>query len=427
MLLKPSLAVYCCFVGMTLFSMRKADGGEGVDRFRGKNGTGLYDTTLFDLPWNESMITRVPLPGIGNGSPVVHQGVIFLQSAEPEDATRYLVAVSMNDGRELWRRSFESKTHHLHKFSSYASSTPCVDSEHVYAAWADPDHTYLKAFSHDGTEKWSRDFGPYRSEHGFGTSPILVDGMVVLLNSQDSDQDGSDVPKTDRVIAVSARNGDTLWETKLPASKVCYGVPAVWEGVRSGKRVKEIICCTTTQGILGIEPATGSIAWNHDCFTQRVCASPLLVQDLVFATHGSGGGRDNLLIAFDLKKQKEHFRIQRSAPYVPSPVAKDGTLFLWADAGILTAVNIEKGSVYWTKRIGGDYSSSPIILNDKLINVSQNGTLHVLKASNKFEKIGEMETQAVVRSTPVAVDGKLLIRGDDQLLVIQAGKNPKQQ
>ena len=408
----------------------EASGKHGIGethRFRGLNGTGVYDATNLSFPWDPASERRVQLPGGGNGSPVVYEGRIYVQAADSEDATRYLIAIRQSDGKEMWRRTFESKSHTLHKFSSYASSTPCVDSKHVYAAWADPDHTYLKAFTHDGEEVWSRDFGTYRSEHGFGTSPILVDERVVLLNSQDlpepdaggaNSSQTSQAPVSDRVIAVRADSGLTDWEANVPASKVCYGVPCVWEGARDGKRVTELLCCTTTQGIFAIDSNDGKVLWNHDCFTQRVCSSPLVAQDVVIATHGSGGGRDNMLVAFDLKTKAERFRVKRSAPYVPSPVAKENTLFLWGDAGVVTAVNLLDGTVYWTKRIGGDYSSSPIVAGEFVLNVSHNGVVHVLEADRQFHKVAEIDTEMVVRSTPVISAGSLIVRGDDQLLIV---------
>lgn len=393
----------------------------GFGRFRGVNGTGHYPAIGLDLRDGLANAIRVELPGSGNGSPVVHNGVAYIQSADNSDATRFLTAIRLGDGATVWQKSFKSQTHPLHKFSSYASSTPCVDSSGVYILWADLNHTFLSAWDHAGNELWTRDFGPYISEHGFGTSPIRVDDKVIFLNSQDVDEaDVSEsAPKVaDRLVAVSVVNGETKWECLLPASKVCYGVPCVWDGPNG----KQLIGSTTKQGIFGVDVETGELMWNHPCFKQRVCSSPLLHEDVVVSTHGSGGGRDNLVIAFDLKTAKERFRFQRSAPYVPSPVAKDDALYLWGDAGVLTAVSFIDGRVLWTKRIGGDFSSSPIIVGDAVLNVSVNGTLHLVKTAESFEKLAEYETELTVRSTPVVASDALLIRGDEQLLIIKTTK-----
>ncbi|MCU0716392.1 MAG: PQQ-binding-like beta-propeller repeat protein, partial [Pirellula sp.] len=236
-------------------------------RFRGPNGQGVAPANGVAVPWKNESVVKIKLPGSGHGSPAVWGERAFLMSADPKSATRYALAVDLTKGSIAWSKSYDSQVHSLHKFSSYASSTPCVDAEQAYFAWADPEHTFLKAFTHAGEEVWSRDFGRYVSQHGFGTSPIRIDDLVILLNSQDSEELPAGVePGFDRITAVDFKTGETRWETKLPTSRVCYGVPAVWE--HEGK--KELVCSTTLQGMFGLDPKTGKILWNHDCFTQRV-------------------------------------------------------------------------------------------------------------------------------------------------------------
>ncbi|XZE33181.1 PQQ-binding-like beta-propeller repeat protein [Pirellulaceae bacterium SH501] len=417
--LKPgsSAAPFAMFTLLSLGATNcHADGPfEAWTRFRGPNGQGVAPANGVAVPWKNESVKKIKLPGSGHGSPVVWGEQAFLMSADPKFATRYAMAVDLNKGNVAWSKSYESQVHSLHKFSSYASSTPCVDSEQVYFAWADPEHTFLKAFTHAGEEVWSRDFGRYVSQHGFGTSPIRIDDLIILLNSQDSEELPAGVePGFDRITAVDFKTGETRWETKLPTSRVCYGVPAVWE--HDGK--KELVCSTTLQGMFGLDPKTGKILWNHDCFTQRVCSSAVIAGDLLLGTHGSGGGRDNRLVAFDLVQKKERFRVTRSAPYVPSPLSTGDTLFLWSDAGIVSCVDSTNGDVLWNKRIGGDYSGSPVILGDLLMNVSHTGAVQVLRASREFEQLATIETELTVRSTMVPTENKLLLRGESELWII---------
>jgi outer membrane protein assembly factor BamB len=340
-------------------------------------------------------------------------------SADPNTATRFLLAYDVNSGSLAWQRDFRSRTYSMHKFSSYASTTPCVDEERVYTAFADPDQTALVATDHDGAEIWRRDFGRYVSQHGFGTSPICVGELVILLNSQDAMELPPGVePGQDRMVALNRRTGETVWETELPTSRVCYGVPCVWDNPEG----KELVCSTTAHGMFGLDLATGKLLWNHQCFKERICSSSLLIGDLLIGTQGSGGGKGNTLVALDLNSKKERFRVTKACPYVPTPVANDRHLFLWGDAGIVTCVDHKDGETIWTQRVAGDFSGSPVIVNDNLINVSATGVVHILKASGEFERVGEIELGESVRSTIVPTTTKLLIRSETSLFIID-GRN----
>ena len=386
------------------------------DRFRGENGLGVLEKCQVQIPWKESQVKSIVLPGSGNGSPIISGRMVFLLSADPTDATRHVIGIDLAKNAIAWTKSYPSATHALHKFSSYASSTPCADNERVYFAWADPDNVVVKAFTHAGEEIWSRSLGRYVSQHGFGTSPMLVDGKVVLLNSQDALELPPGVqPGEDRMIAMDCKSGKTAWETGLPTTRVCYGVPSVR---KVGERT-ELVCSTTGQGMFALDVSNGSIVWKHECFEQRVCSSSVLLGNVLIGTHGSGGGKDNRLVAWDIESQKELFRINRAAPYVPTPVSLDGLLFLWSDNGIVTCVEISTGVSLWSNRIGGDYSGSPVILGKNLINVSHDGVVNILAASSEFQKLGTVETGKTVRSTIAADSEHVLLRTESELLIVR--------
>lgn len=388
------------------------------DRFRGENGLGVLAKCQVQIPWKESQVKSIALPGIGHGSVALSGGMAFLLSADPKDAARHVVAVDVAKNAISWTKSYQALTHKLHKFSSYASSTPCTDDEHVYVAWADPENVVVKALTHSGDEIWSRSLGRYVSQHGFGTSPILVDGKLILLNSQDAKELPAGVePGEDKMIAMDSKSGKTIWETALPTTMVCYGVPCVR---RVGTQT-ELVCSTTGQGMFALDAKNGSLSWSHDCYKLRVCSSSLLVGDILVGAQGSGGGKDNRLIAYNIDTKKELFEITRAlSPYVPTPVSVDGLLFLWSDvSGIVTCIELATGTTLWSNRIGGDFSSSPVILGNKLLNVSQDGVVNILAASREFQKLGSVETGRPVRATIAADNEHIYLRTETELLIVR--------
>ncbi len=399
------------------FSLRCAAQDELTwSRFRGPNGTGILETCHVPIPWQPSDVQwSVALPGGGNGSPVLAKDRVFLLSADPKDATRYALCYSLDTGELLWKKDFASRHHALHKFSSYASSTPCVDEQMVYFAWADDTSLTVRAFTHGGDDVWTRDLGRYVSQHGFGTSPIRVDDKLILYDCQDAEELAPGVaPGKSRLLALSAKTGEVVWESPCTPVRVCYGVPCLYTD-KSGKT--SIIEANTGNGFFAVDVESGKRLWSRPAFEKRVCSSPIIAGNLVIGTEGSGGGGNQLVAVSADGSGQEILRIsnQTTAPYVPTPVVLGDTAFLWADNGIVSCVELPTGKILWRQRIGGNVASSPVIIGGKLIGMSDDGVVTILAASHAYQKLGRIELGDVIRSTPAADATHLVIRTNSTL------------
>ena len=296
-------------------------------RFRGPNGTGLVQDANLPSEW-EKPLWQVSLAGTGSSSPVAWKDRVFVTSCEAETAKISLECLSLEDGHRLWIKSFDSQTYQLHRLNSYATSTPAVDQHHVYLLVVDAGKTLLIALDHAGEEAWRRDFGSFSSSHGFGTSPIVYEGLVVFSDSQSAEQlpPGQPVGQS-RLIAVDSMTGEDVWKTDLTTRRVCYGVPCVWKN-KQGQ--SQLVNCNTGDGFYGVNPKTGELLWSELPFKMRVVASPLVVDDMLIGSCGSGGG-GNYLVAFRPAEKKPNeeakpaYRVRKSN-YVPCPIAVNGLL-----------------------------------------------------------------------------------------------------
>ena len=388
-------------------------------RFRGPNGTGIQPAYSGPLPWKPSdVVARIDLPGSGNGSVAVWGDTAFLQAADVQAKKRSLVAVDLKDHKVLWQAEQPFPMYPIHKFSSYASSTPCVDEQRVYNAWGEPDRVTVEAFTHGGERVWSRDLGSYVSEHGFGTSPMRVGELLILFISQDAIQEklppGVE-PGTDRMVALRADSGETAWETPLKANMVCYGVPCVTEV--NGRTA--IVAANTINGFFAIDVADGSLLFEELPFGKRVVSSPALNDRIIVASEGSGGG-GNIVVAFDRQAgNRELFRIEKGASYVPTPIVLDDRMLIWSDNGIVSSISLPSGENEWTKRIGGSFSASPILVNGKLLNVNHDGVVTVMQVDPEPEVLASYDLEQGSRASIVATENRILIRTDSQLWVIE--------
>jgi outer membrane protein assembly factor BamB len=386
-------------------------------RFRGANGAGQSDATGIPAKWTDADYNwKIDLPGIGHSSPVVWKDRIYLMSADPKSGTRYVMAISAADGKPAWTREFPGEPHPLHVLNSFASCTPAVDADHVYVAWSDPQKTILKALNHAGNDVWEIDMGPWVSQHGFGCSPMLVDDLVVIMKSQeDNKRNDGQTPGESFVLAVDRKTGKERW--KLPrgtaSNTASYSTPCIRE-LPGGK--KEIVCCTTTEGIFAIDPQTGKENWATPIFTLRPVSSPLLFGDLVFGSCGSGGGGNYVTAIKAGAKSEEVWRVKEQAPYVPTPVAYKDALFLWFENGIVTCVDAATGKQHWQQRIGGKFWGSPIRVADKIYCIGEGGDVMVIAADTKaYKLLGKMPLGDVSHSTPAVSGGRMYLRTGSKL------------
>ena len=384
-------------------------------RFRGPNGSGESEATTIPAQWTEKDINwKTSLPGVGHSSPVLWGDKIFLLSADtdkgPNPAKRYVLCVNANDGQLIWKREFQGVPHKLHNLSSYASCTPAVDDKRIYFAWSDPEHTLLMAMDHSGNDLWTQDFGPWISMHGFGTSPMLIDDLVVITGSQEPSSKAPDSPrpKESYVVAVDKENGNIRWKIPRKVDTASFSVPCIH---RTADGKTELLCCTTAEGIFSLDPKTGKENWSEPVFKLRTVSSPVLVSGLVIATTGQGGGAGNSLVALKPGPKPEiAYEVRKSAPYVPTPVARGNLLFLWSDAGVVSCVKADSGETLWLERVGSKCYGSPVRVGDKLFCVEDDGKVYCLSASEKFQRLGMYDLKEESRTVPAVAGGRMYVR-----------------
>ncbi|MDZ4820100.1 MAG: PQQ-binding-like beta-propeller repeat protein [Planctomycetota bacterium] len=383
-------------------------------RFRGPNGTGQSDAANIPTTWTQDEVNwKLDLPGVGQSSPVLWGNKLFVTSADASTGTQSIFCVDATNGKLLWQRDFKFKPHRVHTQNTLASSTPCCDANRVYMAWGGPDEFVLLALDHEGKDQWRIDLGKYISQHGFGTSPIVHDDTVFITNEQDGPS---------FVIAVDAGTGKERW--KVPRKNVdqqnaSYATPMIYD--RNGQT--ELIINSWAHGVSSLDPGTGRTNWEIPVFERRPVGSPILANGLILGNCGEGGGSNSVIAVrppdAQSAKPEVAFEIGKtSAPYVPTLIEHDKHIFLWGDRGIVTCIDSTDGKVVWRERVGGNYSSSPIRIGERIFNVSSDGEVTVLAASSEFKVLGRTALNDATRSTLAVANGTLYLRTHGTLLAV---------
>lgn len=194
-------------------------------RFRGPNGTGVSDTSGLPTEFNPTtnVVWKAATPP-GHSSPVLTRTHVFLTGVDNEKL--FVLALDRANGRELWRREVpRDRKGRLDGPNGPASPSPVTDGERVYAFFQ--DFGFI-AFSSDGREQWRLPLGPFNIFYGFGASPMLVDGLLILPVDQDS---GS------YLLAVDAKTGKVRYKVDRPGVISGYSTPTLYEPKAGPKQV----------------------------------------------------------------------------------------------------------------------------------------------------------------------------------------------
>jgi outer membrane protein assembly factor BamB len=387
-------------------------------RFRGPNGLGINDKVSIPAAWGEKEVSwKVELPGEGHSSPVLWGDKLFILSGNRQTAERFISCLSAADGKQIWQKSVACNQHPLHSKSSYANTTCAVEADRVYAAFGSLDATYLVAFDHAGEQIWKIDIGGWVGQHGFGTSPMIVGDVVVITSSQeDQKRENSAAPNESFVIGVNKKTGAILWKTPRKIDTTSYSVPCL----RKGPGGDELVMCTTAEGFFALNPLDGKEIWSTDpVFDKRTVSSPLLLNDMLFGTCGSGGG-GNYVVALKFEPvPKMQYEVRKEAPYVPTPAIKDDLMFLWGDGGVVTCIEWSTGKQVWQRRVGGKYSSSPVVDKDKVFCADEDGNVVVLAADRQYKLLAKNELGELCYSTPAIAQGQMFVRTLNHLVAIR--------
>jgi hypothetical protein len=375
-------------------------------RFRGPNGSGVSADVLPTQWTDKDYRWQVKLPGPGHSSPVLWGERLFVTSADGAGKL-HVVCLDAKSGRTVWSVDLAAGPPRGHKDNNLASATPAADAKHIYVAWGNAKEVVLLALSHDGKEVWRRDLGPYRAGHGFGSSPIVHDGVAILP----CELDGKDC-----LVAVDSLTGKDRW--RLPRkSRNTYATPCIFQ---PKGRPAELIAVSYEDGIAGIVPATGKVKWERDVFDKRhiegAIASPIAHGELVIGTAGWLGVRYETIALRPLgemagkDKVETTFKVDRGAPLVPTPIAKDELLFLWDDRGVVSCCSAKTGENFWRERVDGGFYASPVIAGEHLYCPSREGDMYVLAASKKFDQVARIPLGEGTHATPALAGGRMFLR-----------------
>ncbi len=390
-----------------------------------------------------------PIAGRAWSSPVIADGEIYLTTAvqrEPENAEqreamlrakglpeRKFSTASIAAGIDLKLITLDAETGELtrtldlvsieqpdsiHALNSYASPTPVIDGDQLIC--------HFGTFGTGAIDRRTGQINWWRTlplEHGVGpgSSPIVDDGRVILI------QDGMD---RQYVVALDCQTGETLWQTDRPPmdapdgdQKKAYCTPLV---VHDASGRKQLICLSS-QWMVSLQPETGRELWRARHGTGfSVVPHPVTDGRAVYFCTGFGKpelwaiGIDG---SGDVTQTHVRWVVKKSIPAKPSPVLHNDRLFVVDDGGVASAFATADGDLIWRRRLGGNFSSSPLLAGDRLYFANQDGRVTVLSADDEGREIATSELGEQIMASPAVIGDSLIIRTATAVARYDRGKN----
>lgn len=408
------------FLSVALVSQAIQSSAQEWPRFRGKDGSGIGKLSSLPAVISEADYSWViKLDGVGHSSPILWGDKLFLTIAKEDNSSRSVLCIDSLSAKQLWKWDHTFEEHNLNNHNNFASSTPTADENGVYVVWGSGTATRVIALSHEGKELWSREWPDFTSDHGFGSSPIIVDGTLIFHT------DAKDKRRS-FVMGLNPKTGETVWQLERvtpdedPKHLTAYNTPT--SVTIGGKEM--LVVLQTNDGWKGIDPKTGDVLWGFDGeYKLRSVGSIAASNDIVFATLGSGSrGQDATALRIRENGDPEVlYSLDKTArlSYVPTPIIYEGKLFLLRDADDLSCLDLKTGKVLNHVEVAANFFSSPVIANGKLLFASKEGQLFAYSADEKLEQLGVSHLPSGMNGTPAIANNRLFLRTDTHLICIE--------
>lgn len=387
--------------------------------FRGPSQNGISEKTDLPVIWSETENVRwfSKTKGLGWSSPVTHGDRIYFTSSIKieEDASAggeqrggqnlHLVCLNAKDGKEVFSKSIFDQPKdapEIHNKNSHASPTPVIDEGRIFVHFG---HQGTACMDLEGNKIWENRKNAYPPTHGNGGSPIIAEARLVMTC------DGGDSPCT---IALDLATGAELWKTMrdvkasrsfsfcTPQLIKCNGISQI---ISQGSNV-----------VQSLSPSNGEVLWLVRYDGYSVVPRPVYSQGTLFICTGFNTAK---LLAIDPSGKGDvtdthvKWTYGTSVPKTPSILCINDQIVMASDDGIASGVDMQTGKEIWRKRLGGNYSSSPMASGDTVYFQSESGEALVMRIKESPEELSRNKLPGRIFASYSVIDQDLLVRSEE--------------
>ncbi len=384
-------------------------------RFRGPEGSGHapFDeppagwdaTTGAGIAWQ----TALPLPGAN--SPVIWHDRLFVTGAD--ESRRAVYCLDAHSGALLWATpvgpDYQAEPR-LHAMTGHAPATGTTDGERVYEVFPTG---HVVALDFGGALVWERRFDMSEDIYGHATSLVLHgDRLYVQI-----DLGKPDIGRS-QMLALDPATGETIWEIPRPVQG-SWTTPIVITAMGPEGWREELIT-SAKPWVIAYDPLTGDEYWRVRCIEGDSAPSPIHANGHIFvaniyaeltAIRPGGSG--------DVTETHVSWSEPGRLPDITSPLSNGKLVWTLATNGLLSCYDAADGALIWTEALGARFRTSPSLIGDSVLLISESGEAITFAAEREYRQVGAGSFGEPVYSCPAFAHGLMYVRGEGHVFCVK--------
>lgn len=300
-----------------------------------------------------------------------------------------------------------------------ASSWPGVSTDQNFAYVTSGQRVYAVKLS-DGTMAWRFPEKPGASQAFYASPQLTEDGQLIVggydrilysLNPQNGTQNSWTFPAGDRWVGAALVDKNTVYAPN--SDHKVYALDSkgnkLWE-FKAGNAIwaqpisdgDKLYVASMDHFLYALNKSNGSLVWKADCGASLMGTPVLSKQGVLYV-----GTFGNELLAIDAQTGKINWKFAAGGGVWSGPVEADTTVYFGDLKGNFFLVNTDSHQAINKTQPDGPIVAQPLILPDKIIYVTENGTVTAIDPTGKA--LWNKTINGKLYTTPVLAGDRILV------------------
>jgi outer membrane protein assembly factor BamB len=319
------------------------------------------------LAWTQDIAA-----GMGNGSPVVVDSIVFVGTLRGE-----LCALSVATGKQIGSIAL----------GEAIQGSPVIDGSVAFVPLSNSQQSITAFDLFEGKPRWKKSYGDVE------VTPCLLAQKIFFGNTAGT------------FFSIERATGDMRWKFELPDN-------TKYKGIRSSPAAEggTIVFGADDGKVYALDAETGAQKWTFDTGAP-VIASPLIVSGTVFV-----GNRIGTFSAINLSSGRPAWQSRTGAPIYANGVPAGDIVIVGNLAGEAFGFREKDGVPVWRTDLGGPISAGGAVAGSTVYIGTMKKQIFGL-GTEDGAIIWKADAGGRIRTSPAAAFGRLFVATDEHDLL----------